>query len=302
MRPASYTENDYLSESASCLAAVLTGAPGVTLAGPDTAGTHWLPSYAASEAGKVGWLDQHYYALGCHTEGRSLTQLADALLSPAQTAKEVAMFSVSDAAARTARAHLHIGETNSACGGGFAGLSDSYASALWAVDYMLTGAEHGVDGMNFHGGLNTNCQGYTPLCQVGTNEYAAQPIYYGMLFTHLLGSGHLLPAAVSMSSTAGNVAAFALRPVGGGGLRLIVENLSQDQTNATLRVGGHPGSAAVLQLTGPSLLATSGVSIQGAAVAANGSFTPGTPDTVHCSSGSCPVTIAPYSAVLVTVG
>jgi len=70
----------------------------------------------------------------------------------------------------------------------------------------------------------------------------------------------------------------------------------------TLRVGGAATSAAVLRLTGPSLLATSGVRIQGAAVAANGSFTPGPPSTVTCASGSCRVTLAPYSAVLVTVG
>jgi hypothetical protein len=37
-------------------------------------------------------------------------------------------------------------------------------------------------------------------------------------------------------------------------------------------------------------------------VAANGSFTAGPPDTVHCTKGSCPVTIAPYTAVLVTIG
>lgn len=301
IRPASYTEDDYLSESASCLAAVLAGAPDVALAGPDTAATGWLSSYAASEAGKVSWLDQHYYALGCHSEGQSPAQLASTLLSPAQTASEVAMFSASDAAAKTAHAQLRISETNTACGAGSVGLSDSYASALWAVDYMLTGAEHGVDGMNFHGGPGSSCQRYTALCQVGANEYAAQPIYYGMLFTHLFGTGHLLPVTVSTSSTAGNVAAFALRPRTGG-LRLIVENLSEYQTHAVLRVGAHPGSATILHLTGPSLLATSGVRIQGAAVAANGSFTPGKPDTVHCSSRSCPVTIAPYSAVLVTIG
>lgn len=40
----------------------------------------------------------------------------------------------------------------------------------------------------------------------------------------------------------------------------------------------------------------------GAAVAANASFTPGKPDRVSCSAGSCPVTRAPYTAVLVTVG
>lgn len=141
-----------------------------------------------------------------------------------------------------------MSETNSACGGGAAGLSDSYATALWVVDYMLTGAEHGVDGMNFHGSLGMSCTGYTPLCQVGTNEYAAQPIYYGMLLTH--------------------------KPLTGKGLRLIIENLSQYHSATTIKVAGHAGRATVLPMTGPSLLATSGVQIQGASVGATGTITP----------------------------
>ena len=299
LRPASYTEADYLAEAASCLAAVRAGAPKATLAGPDTFIVSWLLGYAP-DARKVGLIVHHYYPLGC--PGGTAAQLAATLLSPALAAATAARFNTVASVARIAHAPLWIDETNTAACGGVRGLSDSYASALWAIDFMLTGAEHGVSGMNFHGGLGASCHGYTPLCQVAANEYAAQPVYYGLLFTHLLGSGHLLRVTVSTTTTAGNIAAFALRPLTGGGLRLIVENLSQYTAGARLRVGGHPASATVLHLTGPSLLATSGVRIQGAAVAANGSFAPGKPDTVRCSAGSCPVTIAPYTAVLVTVG
>lgn len=184
----------------------------------------------------MSWFGQHYYPLGCGLHGKSPAQLASTLLSPALTDKEIATFTRAAADAKTADAQLRMTETNTACGGGARGLSDSYAAALWVIDYLLTGAEHGVQGMNFHGGLSASCQGYTPLCQVGTNEYAAQPIYYGMLFTHLQGSGYLLPVTVSSSSSAGNVKAFALKPLVGGGLRLIVENLSQYPTNVALSV------------------------------------------------------------------
>jgi sulfur carrier protein ThiS len=98
------------------------------------------------------------------------------------------------------------------------------------------------------------------------------------------------------------VTAFALKPLAGGGLRVIAEDLTGAAAKVTLRVGGTATSAAVLRLTGPALLATSGIRIQGAAVAANGSVTPGAPSTVSCSSGSCRLTLAPYSAALVTVG
>jgi hypothetical protein len=300
-RKAPYTEADFLKQDASCLAAVRAGAPKVTLAGPDTYVMRWLQGYKPSPADKVGWITHHYYPLGCG-HGMNPAQLAVTALSPAQTRAEDTTFTQAATVARNNHAQLWIDETNTVGCGGASGFSDSYTTALWAVDYILSGAEHGVSGMNFHGGLSTSCTRYTPLCQTGRNEYAAMPVYYGMLFAHLLGSGNLLPVTVSTTSAAGNIAAFALRPLSGGGLRLIVENLSGQSASAALRLGGHPASASVLHLTGPSLLATSGVRIQGAAVAANGGFTPGKPDTVRCAAGTCPVTISPYTAVLVSVG
>lgn len=310
IRPQSYGERDYLRQAAACYAAIHAGAPSAPLEGPDTAAApKWLAEYALKEAGIVSVLGQHYYPLGCEWRGKSPSELADMLLSPNLASQEIKTFDSASGDAKTAASQLRITETNSACNGGVPGVSDSYVAALWVIDYLLTGAEHGVDGMNFHGGLSTSCEGYTPLCQVEPNEYAAQPIYYGMLFTHLMGTGQLLPVTVSTSSSPGqvsapdrNVAAFAVRPLIGGGLRLILENLSQFQTDVTLDVAGHSNTATVLHLTAPSLLATSGVQIQGATVAGNGAFEPGHPDSVQCTSRSCPLTIAPYTAVLVSTG
>jgi hypothetical protein len=299
LRPA-YPESEYLRAAASCLGAIRAGAPSVPIAGPDTSGLGWLPDYAAVEAAPLRWLAQHYYPMGCGLGGLRPAAFAQTMLSAGQRDREAAFFTAAASAASAAAAPLRMSETNSACHGGAIGVSDAYASALWVVDYLLTGVEHGVTGFNFHGGLSDVCDGYTPLCQVGANEYAAQPVYYGMLFTHLLGSGNLQPVTVTTPEAGDNVTAFALRPAAGG-LRVMVENLTAAVADVTLRTGGLSSSAAVLHLTGPSLLATAGVRIQGAAVAANGSFTPGPPNTVGCESGSCRVSLAPYSAALVTV-
>jgi hypothetical protein len=302
LRPSSYTFSDYLAQARACLKAVRAGAPKAPLEGADIAVSKtWAASYASAEAGVISWFGVHEYPLGCGSQGKTPAELAAELLSPAITAKEAAVFGWASADARAAHASLRMSETNSACGGGAAGLSDSYATALWVVDYLLTGAEHGVSGMNFHGALNKNCTGYTPLCEVGANEYAGQPIYYGMLLTHMFGTGHLLPVTVSADSPAANIAAFALKPLTGKGLRLIIENLSQYHSATTIKVGGHPGTATVLGLTGPSLLATSGVQIQGASVGANGKITPHKPNTISCSKSGCALTVNPYSAVLITL-
>jgi len=182
------------------------------------------------------------------------------------------------------------------------------ASKRWVIvatgcQALLTGAENGVQGMYFHTGtLNASCTGYAVLCQTGTNSYSAQPIYYGLLFTHLLGTGRFLPVTTSTAAkTGGNIAAFALK-TSSGGLRVMLENLSPERLNATLRDGKHAGSATVLSLTGPAPLATSGVHIQDAAVGADGHFSSGPPDTLRCTPAGCSVTLAPYSAAVVTLG
>lgn len=46
---------------------------------------------------------------------------------------------------------FRVNEMNSVDGGGVTGTSDSFASALWAVDTMFEFANAGVDGVNWHG-------------------------------------------------------------------------------------------------------------------------------------------------------
>lgn len=307
LRPRDYSLAGYLDQATACLRAVRSAAPQAALEGPDTAGNRqWFSAYAAREASTVSWLGQHYYPMGCARPGDRPAALVTAMLSPGLAAAEAKGLAWYVAAAKSAGEALLITETNSACGGGVRGLSDAYASALWAVDYALTGAENGVAGMYFQTGpLDSYCAGYAVLCATGANSYRAQPIYYGLLFVHLLGAGQFLPTKISMSAESskagGNIAAFALKPPRGG-LRLMVENLSKDQADTTLRVGHYAGSATVLSLTGPDPLATSGVRIQGTSVAANGSFRPGSPHAVQCMPQGCPVTLPPYSAALVTLG
>ena len=302
IRPLSYTVSSYLTQVNQCYQAIRRGAPSARVSGPDTTNTPaWFGQYAAQESGLISLFSQHYYPLGCASAADSPSALLGTLLSPSLAATEAARFAGYAAQTKRSGAPLIMTETSSACGGGVRGLSNSYASALWVIDYLLTGAEHGVSGMNFTGGLNTLCTGYTVLCATGNYMYRPQPIYYGMLFTHLLGTGKLLRVQIAASS-GGNLTAFAVRPATGGGLRLMVENLSQQQASVTIDVGSYRGTAKVLRMTGPSLLATSGVRLQGASVTRKGGIKLGNPGTITCTAGGCPVTLAPYSAAMVTIG
>ncbi|KAI0823157.1 hypothetical protein BC628DRAFT_1325396 [Trametes gibbosa] len=75
-------------------------------------------------------------------------------------------------------------ETNTASCGGFQGLSDAFASALWAVDYGLQLANSNFTGAMFHaGGQNVS---YNPFTAAPTNEssfhqWTVGPIFYSAL-------------------------------------------------------------------------------------------------------------------------
>lgn len=304
VRPKDYSVGDYLSDAANCIEAIDAGAPNAPIEGPDTVTEPtWPEAYATNEAGLIKYFGIHFYPLPCGLNGETPAERATQLFSQSQITRETWWFGWAKADAETAKAELWMDEVNTACGGGDPGLSNTFASALWIVDYLLLGAEHGVSEMNVQGGLGTcpeGYPGYSPLCEVGTNEYAAEPIYYGMLFTHLLGTGNLLPVTVSGGTSAGDIAAFALRS-STGGIRVIIENFSQHQAVIKLSAPDTSSNATVLHLTAPSLLATSGVTIQGAKVGANGVLQPGKPDLAQCSAGECAITVAPYSAALITL-
>jgi hypothetical protein len=293
-RPAGYGSSQYVSDANACINNVRGRVPGLRISGPDTAGPGWLNSYASAERGRTNILATHHYPL---SNCGGVNGTATGLIAASKRSSEAGLVASAAATASSNGMPLIMSEVNSAACSGIVGVSNTFVSALWAVDYELAGVQNGATGMYFHGALDTSCTTYTVLCQVGTNTYGAQPLYYGLLFTHLLGNGPVLRTTVSSSS---NVAAHTVRGADGR-VRIVVENLANVTLTTSVHAGSTSGSGSLLALTAPSLTATSGVRIQGSAVAANGTFTPGAATAVTCSAGTCPVTLQPYSAVILTM-
>jgi hypothetical protein len=200
-----------------------------------------------------------------------------------------------------------MSESNSYTGGGEPGVSDAYASSLWVIDHMASIALFGATGVNMHGGGGST--GYTV---TGDNSYTpidddnhgtvleARPIYYGMLLFTMLGEGALL--TTSASAGALNVSAYTVA-TGSGGLNIIIVNKDTTQNvQASIACGQTVHTASLLEMTGPSLSATSGVAIQGAMVGVDGSFAPGAAYTAPQFSGQTVNCYVPaLSAVLLQV-
>jgi hypothetical protein len=198
---------------------------------------------------------------------------------------------------------FRVSECNSYYNGGADGISDAYCSSLWVIDFLFDGALGGSTGANFHGGGNGT--GYTPIADSGGAVVEARPEYYGILFFVLAGQGTLYTTSLSGIGSL-NVTAYAVKTASGGLNLVIVNKDSTQNLQLTVQLPQTAGSATLLEMTqlssgasGPSLSATSGVTIQGATIGVNGSFSPGEAYTLSASASQVTCYVPALSAVLV---
>jgi hypothetical protein len=270
--------------------------------GPADAGSEssWtVPFGQYATRSEISLLTQHYY----RGNGQSASSTAANLVTP--DASLVSNLQALNTGAKGIGAPYRLSECNSYYNGGADGISDAYCSSLWIIDFLFDCALNGSVGANFHGGGNGN--GYTPIADSGGAVVDARPEYYGILLFTLAGQGTLYTTSLSGIGSL-NITAYAVKAASGA-LNLIVVNKDSAQNlQLTVQLPQSASSATLLEMTqltagatGPSLSATSGVTIQSASVAANGSFAPGAAYTLT-ASGTQVTCYVPYlSAVLIQV-
>lgn len=190
---------------------------------PDAERLKKLVADFGNPAGRLVQVTQHNYPFGCSYQNyqeKDVTKLipyerngsvAKMLSASADTIYESVWKGMVDAVKGTSLTY-RLSETNSFWYSGLKGVSDSYASALWALDYMHWWASHGVAGLNFHTGDHTGGEIVLP-CRYAafvsdSVGYEARPLSYGMKLFSLGGVGNILPVKVS-SSKDQNLVAYA---------------------------------------------------------------------------------------------
>jgi hypothetical protein len=280
--------------------AILATTPGVTITGPASAGSEstWtVPFGEFATKNEISLLTQHYY----RGDGQSASSTAANLITPDSSL-------LSDlqklyAGAQTIGIPYRMSECNSYYNGGADGISDSYASALWVIDFLFNCAQNNCAGANFHGGGEST--GYTPIADNNGTVVEARPEFYGMLLFTLAGQGSLYTTAI----TAGSLNATAYTVKTAAGLSLVVINKDSTQNlQLTATLPQTVTSATLLNMrqlstgaSAPVLSATSGVTIQGATINPNGSFTPNPAYTLVAGGDTINCYVPALSAILVTI-
>jgi hypothetical protein len=267
IRPPTYSFDDYLSdfdkwkENIEPLLPAGTALMGPSWGWPGTL-TH-ANAFLSAEHQSLSVFSQHDYA-GSACLGN--TNPPDFLLTPAASTSGPLAVAAAVVTTHGYGLPFRMGEMNSIWCGGEVGVSNTFTSALWAVDIMFEYANVGVDGVNWHGG---GASFYTYFSIKATNDEginkftltSVNPLYYGLLFLQsAIGhDAHLLPVKLETSA---NLKAWATVD-GVGTPRLAIINKDENSAGtADITLGGY-SHAQVYRLSAPTYQSTSGVTFAG---------------------------------------
>ena len=284
-----------------------TNSPGAKFCGPSVSPGHekWSARFAndLASSGLLKFISQHDYPGG---DARKFTTNAVAarekFLSPTME-NNYAKFAANFVPAVISNGlAFRFEEANSFYDGGALDASDTFASALWALDYQWWWAAHGMGGINFHTGDKVAARDENKPCRYAsfwttTNGYNIHPIGYAEKMFSLGSRGKMIPVKISHAETNLNFAAYAV--LGADKIfyvTLINKSHGATATNLSVALGAREiasytkGEIIFLQTPDGEVARKTGVTLGGADISDDAKWK-GKWQRVALPSGSVPVLI-----------
>ena len=302
--PIELTPDSYVDDFQRDAEVLGEGAPDVPLIGPAVAhprvSLNWIKTLIADQRPELATVTAHLYPYSAcvkHASNSSYPTVARLLSWQAvgALAKDVAG---AVKVAHDAGLKFRLTELNSVTCGGKEGVSNTFATALWAPDALFTLMRAGVDGVNLHVryyAINA------PFSLTRSQGLKPRPLLYGLImFARTLGADARLVRLQVSHPRSLNLSAWGVR-VAGDRLRVLVI----DKSNRTVRVDLHlpaTGPATVQRLLAPSASSTTGETLDGQRLGPDGTWI-GTRLTQSINAGAhgYVLTVPRRSAALVGV-
>lgn len=323
-RPPGWGFDDYLREWTGYAEAIAARVPSARFGGPDVASSSdWVTRFGNEVSpeirARLTTLTGHYYAEGPPNDPRVTTERL--LGGNPKIASSIAEI---EAVARAHGLVYRMSEGNSCYRGGKPGMSNAFAAALWAGDYMLELASLGCVGVNLHGGrsefltagLGDHTPGmevaktpqamksgfYTPIFSEPGTPVKAMPIFYGMLLANQFAGGAMMQVdGLQTDGTIAGANATAYAARSGPGFKVAIFNKDEGKAvDVTMRVPGKVRTATAWRLQAPALDSTEGVTLAGAEIHA-GEWSPREAEPVASRDGAARIRVPASSAALVMV-
>lgn len=236
--------------------------------------TRVLPSMLRHERGLVGQVSAHIYGLrGCQRR-RPAATVRGRLLSDAAVQRLLERLHAPLLAAQAAHVPLQVTELNSVSCGGIRGVSDSFASALWATDALFTLVHAGAGGVNVHMWNGASYAPFTVTPDSGRGaRVLARPVLYGILLFALATPYPSRLLAVDVPGPPSTIRAWATS--GGGAVRVVVIDRRPTRGRVVHVMIRHFGGApaALLRLSAPALGARENVTLGRSSIGPDGHWT-----------------------------
>jgi hypothetical protein len=299
--PQRMTAGGYASSYLTYAKALTHVDPGVPLFGPALSEPvkhlSWVSRLLASPHPRLGAITVHRYPLSaCAHRGSKTFPTIARVLSENATAGMARSIASSVQAARRAGLPVRLTEINSVTCGGRKGVSNTFATALWAPDALFELLRAGARSAAVHVRANAINMTFS-LTRHGLHAY---PLLYGLsLFSRTLGSNPQLVALHLTARPSLHLKAWAVRAKGN-----VLHVLLIDKGTHGARVALHIPSAGPVtaqRLLARSARATSGVTLGGQHLDARGRWAGrATYEAIPPSSGGYRITVRGTSATLVT--
>lgn len=174
--------------------AILAQVPNATFCGPCAWKESWSNNFAKEPVhkGKISFVSQHEYPFGPSTQVKNPEQARSRMLN--KDGYDTAYQQFAPEVLKQGLAY-RLEEANNYAHGGAADASDSFAAALWGLDYLHWWAAHQCQGINFHtGSHHRNAVTENFRYSVFSNAiggYYACPLAYGILAFKIASQGRL---------------------------------------------------------------------------------------------------------------
>jgi hypothetical protein len=267
-----YSAGTYVRNFRSYARALEQIRPRVPLLGPAVANPardmKWLSDLIAGERRSLGLVSAHRYPLSeCSQRSSDRYPTIARLLSESASAGMARSVSAAVLLAHRVGLRFRLTEVNSVTCGGRRGVSDMFATALWAPDALFELLRVGVDGVNVH----IRPDAFNAPFILSANGLSARPLLYGLiLFARALGpDARLVPAQLHAKRSL-HLKIWAVR-VRGDRLHVLAIDKGRRSILVELRFPG-AGQASVQRLLAPSAKALSGVTLDGQRLSRQGSW------------------------------
>jgi hypothetical protein len=274
--------------------AIRAALPDAPFSGPDCGGNaDWVANFAATESRDIKLLTLHYYVGGAKDPSTSIEKMLK------HDDRWEARLKKLQPVCKTAGVALRINEVNSFSGGGKPGVSDTFAEALWCLDYMFQLASCNCDGINVETDINHLAwiSHYSPIVHDEAGNCTPRPEYYGMLAFATAGKGDLVKLTLDKPDI--NLTAYATKDDRRSTwITIINKDLSRD---ATVEIAAPAGSttAEIYRLIAPSAQSKDQVTFAGAAVSADGTWAPSELEKIEITNHTASLPVARATAAVV---